>query len=367
MRWLVLGLVLTGPAALRGQAPYELRRADKIELFLQHLGKVVQVAPEVYQSFLLEYELARTLGELGTSRPGSLSGDFIERSLGRLHPEFASAVERQRAGELEEACGAFEALARGGDLYLGAACELHLAEIDHALGRHAASRSRAEAVIAGSRRYLLEDHRACELVALAFRAAGKPLMEYLQYRLLLTDYKEVPAEVERRVKERLAELGPSNARPLSLVSDWMRSVESLIDELDTSEDPTRHKQIEISSALDKLVELQEARERNACSNCGSGDCGGACRSGQPRGSRSKKPASSSRLADRDGGVNLHGESQGDASKVWGLLREREGAEALQGFRARLPERYRRLLEQYYTGLSRGDGQTTGPSSSDRDE
>ena len=46
-------------------------------------------------------------------------------------------------------------------------------------------------------------------------------------------------------------------------------------------------------------------------------------------------------------------SRGDPSQVWGLLKDREGAVALQSFRGKLPERFQRLLEQYYKGLSRG--------------
>ena len=56
-------------------------------------------------------------------------------------------------------------------------------------------------------------------------------------------------------------------------------------------------------------------------------------------------------------------SSGDASKVWGLLKDRQGAEALQSFRSKLPERYQKLLEQYYKGLSRKSAPANGASSS----
>jgi hypothetical protein len=52
-------------------------------------------------------------------------------------------------------------------------------------------------------------------------------------------------------------------------------------------------------------------------------------------------------------VRLGGVSRGDPNQVWGLLKDREGAVALQSFRGKLPERFQRLLEQYYKGLSRG--------------
>jgi hypothetical protein len=64
----------------------------------------------------------------------------------------------------------------------------------------------------------------------------------------------------------------------------------------------------------------------------------------------------SRLADGEASLNLHGVSRADASALWGLLKDRQGAEALQSSKVKLPERYQRLLEQYYRGLSRsGEG------------
>ncbi len=65
----------------------------------------------------------------------------------------------------------------------------------------------------------------------------------------------------------------------------------------------------------------------------------------------KSPAQVSKLGQGQGSVNLHGAPPADPSDVWGLLKDRQGSEALQGFREKLPERYRRLLEDYYRELS----------------
>lgn len=69
-------------------------------------------------------------------------------------------------------------------------------------------------------------------------------------------------------------------------------------------------------------------------------------------SRSKNPALVSRLGKGKGGVLLHGVSEGDASTIWGQLKERDASRALQSFRGKLPARYERLLEQYYKNLSK---------------
>ena len=53
-------------------------------------------------------------------------------------------------------------------------------------------------------------------------------------------------------------------------------------------------------------------------------------------------------------MSLHGVSRADAGTIWGQLKERDASRALQGFRGKLPERYERLLEQYYKNLSKGE-------------
>lgn len=247
---------------LFAQGVHELKRTDKIELFLQHLGKVARVEAPVYQSLLLEYELAQTLAELGSPHPDPLLGDFISRSLEKLHAEFSAVLKSQAQGDLAAAQATFLSLEGKGDPYLAAYSRLGLAEIERAQGRHRESMQRAGLLIQKDRRYLLPDHRACELVALGYEAQEKPLLEFLQYAILMIDYKEVPEEVKERVGLRLAALQEKTGHPLRHVAGWMDAVEKWIQELKTGAEPTQKQQGEILVALDKLIELQEARERN---------------------------------------------------------------------------------------------------------
>ena len=48
----------------------------------------------------------------------------------------------------------------------------------------------------------------------------------------------------------------------------MNEVEKLLGKELTSEEPTQAQEAQIVSALDKLIELQEARERRICRSCG---------------------------------------------------------------------------------------------------
>jgi hypothetical protein len=49
---------------------------------------------------------------------------------------------------------------------------------------------------------------------------------------------------------------------------------------------------------------------------------------------------------------LRGVSRGDASTIWGLLKDKDAAKAMQSFKGKLPTRYEKLLEKYYQNLSK---------------
>jgi hypothetical protein len=132
----------------------------------------------------------------------------------------------------------------------------------------------------------------------------------------------------------------------------MNQVEKFLKEELTAKDPTQTHEGEVVSALDKLIELQEARERKTCSNCGGSGCRGGCRSGRAGGSRSQNPAQVSSLPQAKGEFLLHGVSQGDRESIWGQLKEKDASRVLQSFRGKLPPHYEKLLEQYYKNLSK---------------
>ena len=49
---------------------------------------------------------------------------------------------------------------------------------------------------------------------------------------------------------------------------------------------------------------------------------------------------------------LRGVSRGDASSIWGQLKDKDASRVMQSFKGKLPPRYERLLEQYYKNLSK---------------
>lgn len=265
---ILLVVLLNLSPGLLGQSASDMEPADKIELFLQQIGRVAPVEPEVYQSFLLEYELALSLTELGTPHPEPLLGNFVLRSLRKLFPGLEKAITALESGDLEGAAAAFTKLAAKGNPFLSAHCRLELAEIDLAAGRHAEAIRTAERIVRQDRQFLITDHRAGAIIAECFRAQKRPVLEFLQWGILLVDYRALPPAVQTRAKERLAKLEKITGRPVQAVAGWMDTVQRLIRDLHTAADPTQTKQGEILVSLDKMIELQEARERHTCENCG---------------------------------------------------------------------------------------------------
>jgi hypothetical protein len=259
---------------------------------------VAKLDPARYRAMVLEYEIGSALWELahehqdgheeapgqgspGQTAPGhheeepgccAASGfiglDFIESALKEIHAEYGAAAKLHDEGKLDEARAALKPLAGKVDPYVAAYSSLRLAEVEHALASAGGGRSGHEKVLSicerlgrDARMYLVTDHRACELIALSLEKLGKPLHEAVQYMLLLTDYNDLPKEVGARAQARLAALEGVAQAPLGTVGSWMDQVEGLLEKEITAKDPTQSQELEIVSGLDKLIELQEARER----------------------------------------------------------------------------------------------------------
>lgn len=373
-------LLLPAASEVSGQSPADLTAREKTEIFIRHLVRLPGIEPERYRPLVLEYEIGTALGELprAPGEPGahgegdeareeaedavfaSLLGGFLERALAEVYPEYGRLEELVAKGEADEARRLAGELARSADPYLAAHARLASAEVEFAAAASAGSEEAlegtiraCEAICAKDRLYLVRDWRACQLVALSFERLRKTFFEFVQYALLLVDYNDIPKEVEAAVKARLSALAKEIGFPLGTVADWMREVERLLRDEVTSREPTQRRETEIVYALDKLIELAEARERKTCPSCGQQGCRGGCRSGRPAGSRSSSPAQVSAVPRaRAGEVLLRGVSRGDSSTIWGQLKAREASRAVQAFKGKLPAYYEQLLEKYYENLSR---------------
>ena len=125
--------------------------------------------------------------------------------------------------------------------------------------------------------------------------------------------------------------------------------------LEHSGKPTQERQDRIIAMLDKLIKEAEDREQQG----GGGGGGGGGQGGQggpPSGNQQpSSPASQSSASSGEGRIGALGRlARGRADEVWGSARARERQEVLNVLKAKFPERYRELLEQYYQSLQESD-------------
>ncbi len=368
-------LLLGANREAAAQTPSNLSPQEKTTGFVQHLVKVARLDPARYQALVLEYEIGRAIDEMraieheshdaaagkaccGSDSFGFAGVDFIDKALGEIFPRYGEIETLRKKGDVRAARETARDLTGNADPYLSAYARLRLAELDfEALdgSPEACQRvmTRCEEIVRKQRLYLIADYRASEMIARCYQMLEKPLFELVQYTILLVDFQHLPEEVANRAKSRVTELAKTVTRPLGRVSTWMGAVERLLDEEVTGEDPTQEKETQVLAALDKLIELQEAKERNTCGSCGSGNCNGSCQ-GPPKGNRSNGPARVSALAQAEGRVLLHGVSRGDPGTIWGQLKDKDGLRALQSYSGKLPSRYEKLLEQYFKDLSKSE-------------
>ena len=252
--------MLLAPSATQAQHVSELTRRDKSEIFIQHVVKFMKIQPEDYQAMVLEYEIGTALAEITKIDQGAFGADFIRSALAELNADFGAALKLFDEGKDSEAREAFRALARHVDPYVSSNAKLVSAELDFRNGRYQDVVDAAETLIDTQRMRLIQDHRACELVAMAFGKLGKPMLEFSQYYILAIDYPEIPPDVQKRTQAKVNELAAKIGKPLHTVAGWMNAVEKALVAEETGES-TQTQERDIVTHLDKLIELQEARER----------------------------------------------------------------------------------------------------------
>ena len=279
LRFITLALALLVSVPGSAQHPSDFTSRDKTEIFIQHLvktRKLMKLDPTRYRAMVLEYEIGSALRDFSPELAADLdSADFIQNSLRELYAGYDKACKAFESTADSEALALLgkiddKALGDRPNPYLRAYALLLQAEIDFRGKRYAKVIESCNLLTHQARTRLLADYRVCELIALSFNGLGESLLEFSQYALLLTDYKNLPDAIKKRAETRLGQLKDENGKPLQTVAGWMNRVEKLISKEVTGEAPTQKQERGIVTALDKLIELQEAVERQTCPDCGKG-------------------------------------------------------------------------------------------------
>jgi tetratricopeptide (TPR) repeat protein len=282
----------------------------------------------------------------------SLAQGALVRAVAALHPAFREAL----AAFQEEEPGAAAALARlhgSEDLYLAA----HAAYFE---GRAHMMAERYEEALpllaevagawidktlfAGESLFLVG---ICQGELLRRDAAARVLRDFIQH------YPDAPERMRVGADHVVRVIQWTDEGSLVDVQDRMDDSRRRLT-LERSGSPTQEKQERIIAMLDRLIE--EAEEQEQGGGSGGGGAGQGGRGGPPSGNQIPgSPANDSSLPGGQARIGaLDRATRGRADEVWGNVRQREREKVLNVLKAKFPDRYRELLEQYYKSLQKTD-------------
>lgn len=257
--------------------------------------------------------------------------------LQRVVPEFGAAVALSNEGDPRAALELGK-LADSQDPYLRAHSRYHL-------GRVLLDGDDPEAAVKVFAEFLDQDRNRTPLddEALFFYSSALadipvPAHAIEAFADYLRLFPNAPERYRAVAMQRKAELETQLDNPLHDIADVMKAVERDIKKARTGE-PTQKEQKDIVARLQKIIEELEEQERQS---------GGA-----PSGnSQSQAPASHSAAPTGESRIGSLQRVPGVGDR-WGNIKDRDREEIEAEVQAKLPERYRKLLEDYYQRLNRG--------------
>jgi len=278
------------------------------------------------------------------------AAEVLDEALGAIYPAFRQALIALSDENTAEAIDVLRKLADSDDPYLAAHASFYLGHALVGQERCEEALPRLEPLVAGKHaEHTLHGGEALFLVG----SCQANLLERDEAIRTLARFLEMYPKASERMRIGAVHLMAEQQAILdgSLVDvhdrmGWSRRRLTI----EESGKPTQHGQEKIIALLDKLIEEAEQREKSGGGGGGGGG-GGAqgSGSGPPSGNQTpNSPATQSALPDGQGRIGaLHQLNRGKASDSWGNLPEKERAKVLTALKARFPDRYRELIEQYY--------------------
>jgi tetratricopeptide (TPR) repeat protein len=263
-----------------------------------------------------------------------LAADSLLRS---LVPALAAAANASENGEPKAALELAKLAAETQDPFVRAHARYHL-------GRTMVDNDDPEAAAEVLGDFLRHDRNRTPLdaeVAFFFASALADIPSRESAIAAFSDYlalfPEAPERFRAVAAQRRAELEAQFENALHELADEMQRTERDLKKSKTGQ-PTQDRQKEIVEQLQKIIEQMEEQEKKS--------------SGAPSGNGpSMNPASKSALPEGAGRVGTLGKAP-PAGDRWTRVKDRERDEVNVDIQAKLPERYRKLLEQYYDRLSK---------------
>ncbi len=276
-----------------------------------------------------------------------------------LYPAFGEGIRLLADDEIEAAAAKLKPLVDSSDAYVAAHARYFLARGYSMAERYEQARPLVESVVEdyANRTLYLGEAMFLQGAAQAHTLQRKPAMRTLTR--FVAAFPEAPERLRIGAQHLIDQMQAVEEGTISDVSDRMDYSRRKLSIEDTG-DRTQTEQQRIVAMLDTLIEQAEQQENQNNQGGGQGQQGGQSSpsggGGAPQGnqapsgpaSQSTAPAGASRMGA------LHRVTRGDASDQWGQARQREREEVLNAIKARYPDRYRELVEQYYRSMQDED-------------
>ena len=272
----------------------------------------------------------------------------ITEALRILHPDFAEALVQLGDENAAEAIPTLQKLAASSDPYLAAEATFYLArahvmreDFEQALPvlTELTSDKHAPHLLAAGEALFLQGTAQARL--LKRKDAEQSLTRFVE------EYPHAPERLVVGAKHQLLELQYIDEGSIVDVQDRMDYSRRRLS-LERSDDPTQTEQNNIIVMLEKLIKEAEEKE---CNCRGSGSGSGKGKSGGKGGQAPAGGADQSSAPQGESKVgSLDKINRGKMGDQWGGLRDKKREEVLSALKAKFPDRYKELVEQYYKSL-----------------
>lgn len=332
-------------------------RAAVIDEFIAACEKNTALEPALRQTALATVAALRADDER--------AAEAIPAALGHLYPAFRQALVNLSEEHSGEAVRVLRELAELEDPYLAGHAAFYLGRALATEERFEEALPWLEQVAAG--KHLPHTLHSGEAMFLFGTCQANVLKREAAIRTLVRFLELYPAAAERMrigAVHMIAQQQSLSDGSIVDVHDrmgWSRRRLTI----EESGQPTQAGQAKIVALLAKLIEEAEQRENSGGGGGGGGGGQGqgeGAGSGPPSGNQTpSSPATQSALPEGAGRIGaLHQMNRGRAADSWGNLPDRERAKVLSALKARFPDRYRQLIEQYYKSFQEEPRQTPRP-------
>lgn len=316
--------------------------AKKIrQAFMDHIAASAAISPE-------HKEL---VAELVRSQTSGSSGELISQSLRMIYPEFDKAMRLLGEEQTDQAIGLLDGLAGQADPFLQSYAVFYKARALSMQERYEDALPLLEKLTTEQLDRTLHSGEAMFLKAAALaqtldrKGAIRTLRDFLKH------YPDAPERMRVGGQQMLDDLSYLESGSIVDVQDRMDYSRRRLD-IEQSGDKTQQEQGRIVAMIDKLIKDAEDKEN---SGGGGGSSGGGQGSqpgqgGNPSGNNTPGgPADQSSITPGQARIGDLGRVI-RGSESWGEARQREREEVIAAIKARYPDRYQELVEQYYRSL-----------------